>query len=169
VLEEFGVTFSVNEGYFRHGTRYLGKLGRERVGRNDFKSTCAPRPQLPRRARHNCKLPLCGKLKVDLEEDYRGTADVRPDSTTETYVALKLMIDNWRPRTPGTLISHRPADGSRSKQRTGSSANRLSRELRSFHNSSSCASRALRPTMFVSVALIVSFSFASSASSSARA
>jgi len=29
-------------------------------------------------------------------EDYRGTADVRPDSTTETYVALKLMIDNWR-------------------------------------------------------------------------
>jgi glucose-6-phosphate 1-dehydrogenase len=29
-------------------------------------------------------------------EDYRRTADVRPDSTTETYVALKLMIDNWR-------------------------------------------------------------------------
>jgi glucose-6-phosphate 1-dehydrogenase len=29
-------------------------------------------------------------------EDYRKTADVRPDSTTETYVALKLMIDNWR-------------------------------------------------------------------------
>jgi glucose-6-phosphate 1-dehydrogenase len=29
-------------------------------------------------------------------EDYRNTADVRPDSTTETYVALKLMIDNWR-------------------------------------------------------------------------
>ncbi len=29
-------------------------------------------------------------------EDYRDTADVRPDSTTETYVALKLMIDNWR-------------------------------------------------------------------------
>jgi glucose-6-phosphate 1-dehydrogenase len=28
--------------------------------------------------------------------DYRKTADVRPDSTTETYVALKLMIDNWR-------------------------------------------------------------------------
>jgi glucose-6-phosphate 1-dehydrogenase len=29
-------------------------------------------------------------------EDYSKTADVRPDSTTETYVALKLMIDNWR-------------------------------------------------------------------------
>jgi glucose-6-phosphate 1-dehydrogenase len=29
-------------------------------------------------------------------EDYRRTADVTPDSTTETYVALKLMIDNWR-------------------------------------------------------------------------
>ena len=29
-------------------------------------------------------------------DDYRGTAGVRPDSTTETYVALKLMIDNWR-------------------------------------------------------------------------
>jgi glucose-6-phosphate 1-dehydrogenase len=29
-------------------------------------------------------------------EDYRKTKDVAPDSTTETYVALKLMIDNWR-------------------------------------------------------------------------
>jgi glucose-6-phosphate 1-dehydrogenase len=29
-------------------------------------------------------------------EDYRRVADVKPDSTTETYVALKLMIDNWR-------------------------------------------------------------------------
>ena len=27
---------------------------------------------------------------------YRETPDVKPDSTTETYVALKLMIDNWR-------------------------------------------------------------------------
>jgi glucose-6-phosphate 1-dehydrogenase len=27
---------------------------------------------------------------------YRSTDDVKPDSTTETYVALKLMIDNWR-------------------------------------------------------------------------
>jgi glucose-6-phosphate 1-dehydrogenase len=29
-------------------------------------------------------------------EGYRETADVRADSTTETYVALKLMVDNWR-------------------------------------------------------------------------
>jgi glucose-6-phosphate 1-dehydrogenase len=29
-------------------------------------------------------------------EGYRETKDVRPDSTTETYVALKLLIDNWR-------------------------------------------------------------------------
>ena len=27
--------------------------------------------------------------------DYRKTGDVRPDSTTETYVTLKLEIDNW--------------------------------------------------------------------------
>jgi glucose-6-phosphate 1-dehydrogenase len=29
-------------------------------------------------------------------EDYRKTEDVDPSSTTETYVALKLTIDNWR-------------------------------------------------------------------------
>jgi glucose-6-phosphate 1-dehydrogenase len=29
-------------------------------------------------------------------EDYRKTKDVNPASTTETYVALKLLIDNWR-------------------------------------------------------------------------
>jgi glucose-6-phosphate 1-dehydrogenase len=29
-------------------------------------------------------------------EDYRKTPDVRPDSTTETFAALKLVIDNWR-------------------------------------------------------------------------
>ncbi|HEX4043117.1 MAG TPA: glucose-6-phosphate dehydrogenase [Xanthobacteraceae bacterium] len=29
-------------------------------------------------------------------EAYRKTPDVNPDSTTETYVALKLIIDNWR-------------------------------------------------------------------------
>ncbi len=28
--------------------------------------------------------------------DYRKIEDVAPDSTTETYVALKLIIDNWR-------------------------------------------------------------------------
>jgi glucose-6-phosphate 1-dehydrogenase len=29
-------------------------------------------------------------------EAYRKTEDVKPNSTTETYVALKLLIDNWR-------------------------------------------------------------------------
>ncbi|MBR0795200.1 glucose-6-phosphate dehydrogenase [Bradyrhizobium jicamae] len=29
-------------------------------------------------------------------EDYLKTPDVKPDSTTETYAALKLTIDNWR-------------------------------------------------------------------------
>jgi glucose-6-phosphate 1-dehydrogenase len=29
-------------------------------------------------------------------EDYRRTEDVNPESTTETYAALKLTIDNWR-------------------------------------------------------------------------
>src|SRR6266567_6730062 len=29
-------------------------------------------------------------------EDYRKTKDVKPTSTTETYAALKLTIDNWR-------------------------------------------------------------------------
>jgi glucose-6-phosphate 1-dehydrogenase len=39
---------------------------------------------------------LAGK-NGDVEiPDYRKTADVKPDSTTETYAALKLTIDNWR-------------------------------------------------------------------------
>src|SRR5436305_7300202 len=29
-------------------------------------------------------------------EGYRSAPDISPDSTTETFVALKLMIDNWR-------------------------------------------------------------------------
>ncbi len=34
-----------------------------------------------------------GDIEID---DYRKTADVKPGSTTETYAALKLTIDNWR-------------------------------------------------------------------------
>ena len=34
-----------------------------------------------------------GDAEID---DYRNTAEVSPDSTTETYAALKLAIDNWR-------------------------------------------------------------------------
>ena len=37
-----------------------------------------------------------GKVGDNDIEDYRRTEDVRPDSTTETYAALKLTIDNWR-------------------------------------------------------------------------
>jgi glucose-6-phosphate 1-dehydrogenase len=37
-----------------------------------------------------------GKIGDNVIEDYRKTEDVRPDSTTETYAALKLTIDNWR-------------------------------------------------------------------------
>jgi glucose-6-phosphate 1-dehydrogenase len=39
---------------------------------------------------------LGGKIGDTEIPDYRKTEDVKLDSTTETYVALKLMIDNWR-------------------------------------------------------------------------
>jgi glucose-6-phosphate 1-dehydrogenase len=37
-----------------------------------------------------------GKIGDTEIEDYRRTRDVKPGSTTETYAALKLTIDNWR-------------------------------------------------------------------------
>ena len=37
-----------------------------------------------------------GKVGDTEIDDYRKTKDVKPDSTTETYAALKLTIDNWR-------------------------------------------------------------------------
>jgi glucose-6-phosphate 1-dehydrogenase len=37
-----------------------------------------------------------GKIGDSEIEDYGRTEDVRPGSTTETYAALKLTIDNWR-------------------------------------------------------------------------
>jgi len=39
---------------------------------------------------------LSGKIGDAEMEDYRKTEDVRANSTTETFVALKLNIDNWR-------------------------------------------------------------------------
>jgi glucose-6-phosphate 1-dehydrogenase len=39
---------------------------------------------------------LAGYIANRRVEDYRKTPGVDPNSTTETYVALKLMIDNWR-------------------------------------------------------------------------
>src|SRR5262247_3224974 len=38
----------------------------------------------------------CGHAGNNPIEDYRATPNVRPDSTTETYAALRLQIDNWR-------------------------------------------------------------------------
>ncbi len=37
-----------------------------------------------------------GRVGDTAIEDYSKTEDVKPDSTTETYAALKLTIDNWR-------------------------------------------------------------------------
>src|SRR5436305_3302240 len=37
-----------------------------------------------------------GEIDGEKVPGYRAEADVAPDSATETYVALKLMIDNWR-------------------------------------------------------------------------
>jgi len=37
-----------------------------------------------------------GRIGDEAVPDYRQTKDVDPKSNTETYVALKLMIDNWR-------------------------------------------------------------------------
>jgi glucose-6-phosphate 1-dehydrogenase len=39
---------------------------------------------------------LAGKSGDNDIPDYRKTEDVKPDSNTETYAALKLTIDNWR-------------------------------------------------------------------------
>ena len=39
---------------------------------------------------------VAGRIGDNEIVDYRNTKDVRPGSTTETYVALKLIIDNWR-------------------------------------------------------------------------
>jgi glucose-6-phosphate 1-dehydrogenase len=39
---------------------------------------------------------LAGKIGDTEIGDYRKTEDVKPDSATETYAALKLVIDNWR-------------------------------------------------------------------------
>jgi len=39
---------------------------------------------------------VAGRIGDNEISDYRNTEDVRPDSTTETYAALKLTIDNWR-------------------------------------------------------------------------
>jgi glucose-6-phosphate 1-dehydrogenase len=54
--------------------------------------------QTPDEALRNSVRAQYGEGIIDNKqvEAYRATADVRPDSTTETYAALKLVIDNWR-------------------------------------------------------------------------
>jgi glucose-6-phosphate 1-dehydrogenase len=54
--------------------------------------------QTPDEALHNSVRAQYGDGYIEnrAAEAYRKTKDVDPDSTTETYVALKLMIDNWR-------------------------------------------------------------------------
>jgi glucose-6-phosphate 1-dehydrogenase len=48
--------------------------------------------------------------------DYRKTEDVKPDSTTETYAALKLTIDNWRwAGVPFYLRTGKALDGKRTE------------------------------------------------------
>jgi glucose-6-phosphate 1-dehydrogenase len=48
-------------------------------------------------ARNSVRGQYRGGKVGDIEiEDYRKTEDVKPGSTTETYAALKLTIDNWR-------------------------------------------------------------------------
>ena len=37
-----------------------------------------------------------GKINGETVQPYRQAPDVPPNSTTETYVAMKLAIDNWR-------------------------------------------------------------------------
>jgi glucose-6-phosphate 1-dehydrogenase len=47
--------------------------------------------------RNSVRGQYCGGKVGDTEiMDYTKTRNVKPDSTTETYVALKLIIDNWR-------------------------------------------------------------------------
>ena len=58
----------------------------------------AIQPQSEQEALHNSvrgqyRSGRIGDAEID---DYRKTPDVKPDSTTETYAALKLTIDNWR-------------------------------------------------------------------------
>jgi glucose-6-phosphate 1-dehydrogenase len=56
------------------------------------------RPFGPEDARRNVVRAQYGAGIIENKkiDAYRGTADVAPDSTTETYVALKLAIDSWR-------------------------------------------------------------------------
>jgi glucose-6-phosphate 1-dehydrogenase len=69
-------------------------FGALRKGRSAFRD---PDPGRARGAAQFRTRPISsGKIGDTEIEDYRKTPDVKPDSTTETYAALKLTIDNWR-------------------------------------------------------------------------
>ncbi len=53
----------------------------------------APQEALANSVRGQYRAGIVGGRYV---ADYRNEPDIAPDSRTETYVALKLMIDNWR-------------------------------------------------------------------------
>ena len=66
-----------------------------------------------------------GKIGDTEIADYRKTEDVAPDSTTETYVALRLAIDNWRwAGVPFYLRTGKALGASAPKSRSSSSRRR---------------------------------------------
>ncbi|MFQ5864595.1 MAG: glucose-6-phosphate dehydrogenase [bacterium] len=62
------------------------------------KVLCALRPILPAEVEQHCVRGqyAAGTIHGKPIPDYLSEPDVNPNSTTETYVALKLHVDNWR-------------------------------------------------------------------------
>lgn len=73
-------------------------FGAEAVRSEKAKVLEGVRPFTPEEARDNVVRAQYGAGIIENKkiEPYRSAADVAPESTTETYVALKLLIDNWR-------------------------------------------------------------------------
>jgi glucose-6-phosphate 1-dehydrogenase len=73
-------------------------FGAEAVRSEKAKVLDGVRPFGPEDARRNVVRARYGAGIIENKriEAYRDTADVAPDSVTETYVALKLAIDSWR-------------------------------------------------------------------------
>ena len=82
-------------------------------------------------------------------EDYRKTEDVKPGSTTETYAALKLTIDNWRwAGVPFYLRTGKALGASAPRSRSSSSRrrSRCSATRRSIGCRRTISSSAIEPT-----------------------
>jgi glucose-6-phosphate 1-dehydrogenase len=73
-------------------------FGAEAVRSEKAKVLEGVRPFTPEEARDNVVRAQYGAGIIENKkiEPYRSATDVAPESTTETYVALKLLIDNWR-------------------------------------------------------------------------